>query len=108
MCVVFGPPRKTYQGAYPTIEQALILTTNAPTTPIKTFLDGQVMTRSKSVELGMNTTKELLFDFGNIYAGIEGVATEVKAAVFQEQCLVVRVHTIDRDAGPDGESDRVP
>jgi hypothetical protein len=109
MCAVFGPPTKTYHGAYPTIEQALVLTTNAPPTPIRRFLDGQVVTRSKSVELGKKTIEDLLFDFGNVYAGTEldGVATEVKAAVFQEQCLVVRVRTTDRDGGPDGESDGV-
>jgi hypothetical protein len=85
MCAVFGPPRHTYHGPYPTLEQALTLTTNAPATPVQKFLDGQVVLPGNSVELSKKTTEDLLFDFGNIFAGadFEGVTTEVKLRCFK-------------------------
>jgi len=100
MCAAFGPPRRTYHGAYPTLEEALEFMAHAPLIPRQEFVSGRFVLDGNHVKLGEQTVTDLLFDLGNFGALMDddSYITEFRAAVYQKECLIIRVHTKDLDS----------
>lgn len=98
MVTILGQPRGTYHGPYPSKEEAATNTkTNYSVTPIELFLQGKVVVGEREMDLGTNTVQELLRE-SNLYefAFDSSALRQVKASIFQEQCLVVRVSLEER------------
>ena len=102
MTTLFGAPRGTYHGPYPTKEEAMLVTETVSETPAKLFLQGKVLVGGKEIELGTEKIQMLLQDFGMVFfdANLDDSHRRVRAQVFQERCLVLRVGT--REVVPNG------
>jgi len=104
MTIVFGPPPKTYHGAYPLIEEATAAISKAEDTPVAVFLQGKLLMDGRTIDLGQKTAKTILDDFG-IYiidANLLIYRHEIKAAIWKNECLIIsaRQHYIDDSLHP--------
>jgi hypothetical protein len=102
MTTLFGAPGGTYHGPYPTKEEAVLVTETASETPANLFLQGKVLVSGKEIALGTEKVRTLLQDFGMIFfdANWDDIHRRVRAQVFQERCLVLRVGT--KEVRPNG------
>jgi hypothetical protein len=102
MTTLFGPPRGTYHGPYPSKEEAMRVTETAAETPLNLFLEGSVFVNGNAIPLGKDTVNTLLRDFemSLFDANPADSQRHVRAGVFQERCLVLRVGT--KDIMPNG------
>ena len=90
MAKVFGPPSNSYDGPYPTKEEAMALTEDAATTPVREFLEGKVKVDGENQELGSDLIDKLIggLDFGYVVYSEEGM---VRASLYDERCLILRL-----------------
>lgn len=92
MAFVFGPPRKSYDGPYPAREEAISLTDSAPLISVDEFDDGNVVLDGNVIMLDADLTQQLLgfyYSFAKITGDTSG--TTVRAALFEERCMMVRI-----------------
>ncbi len=94
MAMIFGPPRDSYDGPYPTKDEGLALTSDAPITPVDDFILGNVLVGGDPVSLGKAEVGEIIEHFGFWFLrepewrDYEG---RVRTRVVGERCLIVRI-----------------
>jgi len=93
MVDLFGPPKGTYHGPYPSESESVGLTDSVAETPPELFLKGSVLANGKEIALGQKNVKGLLQDFQIVPSttDLNDSSQTVKAAVFRNSCLVVRI-----------------
>lgn len=95
MSRVFGPAWRTYDGPYPTKDEALALVRDAPPTPVQQFLQGQVVVDGEVIDLGKETV-------GKLAKGLRWISLDdpelqdqnlatIQCAPYQTRCLVLRL-----------------
>ena len=93
MSRVFGPAARSYDGPYPTKEEALSFVDNAPSTSVEEFEQGRVHVEGEVVQLPASITLKLLRSLC-VYGYIEEqdeMKCSVQARLFKERCLIVRL-----------------
>ena len=102
MAQIFGPPSRSYDGPYPTQEEAMQLTANAPPIPISPFLEGNVNVNGKVVTLDKAMIKRIVDRLNYFYLSeddIQDLNSRVRAVIYQKRCLILRLSAND----PPGE-----
>lgn len=102
MVNLFGGPKGTYHGPYPSKAEAVTLTAAASETPSELFLKGTVLANGREIALGRDNVQKLLRDFGMIFFGIDSdnSSQKVRATIFQDRCLIIQISMKQRN--PDG------
>ncbi|MEO5915546.1 MAG: hypothetical protein ABIS50_15035 [Luteolibacter sp.] len=93
---VFGPPSRSYDGPYPSKEEALRVVSSAPKLNPSDFIGGRVHVGSATLEIKPDDLVELLEDQGifrstqETYSLDDLSGTDVYAAIFENRCLILR------------------
>jgi len=95
MTTVLGRPPRVYGGPYPSREEVAELTENAPQTKPEDFLKGEIRANGKPMTVGRDTSTKILQDLGQTEFEFDSdfVQRSVRAAIYKERCLIVRVQT---------------
>jgi hypothetical protein len=98
MVSVFGPPKHTYHGPYPSKTEAMKLTQANSLTSPDAFLNGKVQVNGREIAIGQDKAKKIIGDFGIYLFELDSndVVRNVRAAIFREHCLVIRVSSKER------------
>jgi hypothetical protein len=110
MASVFGPPRRGYNGPYPTKGEAFKEVKDTKPFSNDLFTQGRVLVGDKEIELGQNVTEKLMkglqFYSDSLYEMVYGKFV-VQAVLYHERCLILRLYQIrsdqinDKDLGKD-------
>jgi hypothetical protein len=99
MVAILGPPRGAYGGPYPTKEQAVQMTDTVAPASTDDFLQGTVAVDGHKFNLGRNLTGQMsdyfFLPFFTDYGSPQTESPTVRAAVYQNQCLLVRLDAKD-------------
>jgi len=92
---MFGPPSRSYDGPYPTKDEALKLVSAAPKLDVAEFNKGRIPNGNASIQLDPAMVERLLDDMGSdLVLGdqLDGEASKssVQASVFEGRCLIIR------------------
>lgn len=92
----FGYPSGSYDGPYPSKEQAAELTANAPDLPLGDFQKGNVRIGDRLIQLDPSFIPDwgMMFGMFELHEGMEGEAgyeIRAKAALFEDRCLILRL-----------------
>jgi len=92
---LFGRPPRVYGGPYPSQKEAIEATDGAPPTKAEDLLKGYVRVSGKTITLSQPTTAQILNDLDqtDFELGDDIVQRSVRAVVYKERCLIVRVRT---------------
>jgi hypothetical protein len=90
---LFGPPRGTYHGVYPTVKEVEMLTEKADVTPNAVFFGGTVVADGKQVVIGKSCAELIRRDLGQDLFDEDGVLFKgkVTAALVNSECLIIRI-----------------
>lgn len=98
MALLFGPPSRSYDGPYPTKEEAIQLTENAPSIPLDKFFEGQITVGGKVVSLEKGMIEKLITGLRCFYleeSEFAAVKPRVRVVIEQERCLILRLSGTD-------------
>jgi hypothetical protein len=101
MTKIFGPPKNTYHGPYPTEQEAIAITSTAAETSPEQFLNGEIVVHGKVISLGKACAGGILNDLGMIFfeSDTDDPSRHVRAAFFDQRCLIIQVSMWDPDKG---------
>lgn len=97
LSLVFGPASQTYDGPYPTKEDALNFISDAPSIPVDEFVRGKIVQEDTTVDIGADVARRLVDTFFlNAPLLEEDVPddrfhVEVVAKVYRGRCLILRL-----------------
>jgi len=91
----FGPPSKSYNGPYPTKEEAEHLVAKAPTTPVDDFLKGRIHVDDAILPLQPEVVNRLVERLALSFALEESIYDahdkKIQATLYQDRCLILRI-----------------
>lgn len=92
MSFIFGPPSKSYDGPYPTKEEAFALSEKGMSISPEDFKLGKVVMRNRSYQLGTFFPNAILYRGFLLSGFFEDNETELKitASIYRERCLILR------------------
>jgi hypothetical protein len=94
MSLVCGPPSKSYDGPYPTKEEALHMVSDATATPMSVFQQGTVIADGETIPLGTNLVSRLVAGlqlFLPEYPGNSEFEIGVRAKIYESRCVIIRL-----------------
>ena len=97
LSLLLGPPADTYDGPYPTKQEAVAAST--PGTPVSAgeFVSGRIPTASGMVSIDRNTIEKLgrfIFPLSGYASGDPFEDEQMYAALLRERCLILRLRGI--------------
>jgi hypothetical protein len=98
-----GAPSRSYDGPYPTKEEAMSAVANAPKLDLAEFVNGRIQVGGSRIELNPKMVTDLSTTVG-VYGLMDGMlpdgdlGTFAQAVVFQERCLILRI--VEQDTSP--------
>ncbi len=105
--LVFGPPTKSYDGPYPTEEEAKALTTGATATPLRVLQEGNVTVDGQTIFLGIELITQIVegLQLSSLRPPDRSLCNSpVQATLHQERCLLLRLS--EEDTFSSGSADR--
>lgn len=105
---IFGPPSKSYDGPYPSRDEALVLMASSPNLEIQLLRRGEIRVGKQMIQLD----PEVMADLVPQYVMISSAEPEssdddmdfrAQAVLYQDRCLILRF--VDRGMGLDDETD---
>lgn len=92
----FGYPSRSYDGPYPSREQAAQLTAKAPDLPLEEFQKGNIRIGDRLIQLDPTFIPDwgMMFGMFELSEGMEaetGSEIHAKAMLFEDRCLVLRL-----------------
>lgn len=92
----FGTPSKSYDGPYPTRQEALAFMANALLTPVDEFHKGWFLADGDIIRLQPSVVEGL----GRLTGLKNDTITPVRARVYQGRCVIVRMSRVANPANP--------
>ncbi|HEX7261232.1 MAG TPA: hypothetical protein VF258_05405 [Luteolibacter sp.] len=99
LAAVLGPPSRSYDGPYPTEEEARCLSSSAPALNISDFLKGRIPVGGETLEMSSEQIRTIAQDlrlFALVYDGDpvpSGIS--IQAVKFESRCLILRFVEFD-------------
>lgn len=105
---IFGPPARSYDGPYPSKEEALGLVASGSALDISLLRKGEVRVGKQMIQLDPEMVRELGFTFMMMPIADSEPADDdegfhAQAVLYQDRCLILRF--ADRGIGSDDETD---
>lgn len=105
MCFAFGPPRKSYNGPFPSINEAISLTETGESISYTELLQGKFTLETGLVDLGTEFGPALIEQFQHLYfatlmADDAFYKTLIHCKLIEERCLLIRliVESVNRSS----------
>lgn len=104
LVAVFGPPSRSYDGPYPSKEEATKFVSTTPKLNVPGFLKGRIPKGDQPIQLDPVMVEKLLLQMGSFLSvdhqfDEDSANSYAQAAVFQERCLILRVVVDDELTG---------
>lgn len=93
LAFLLGPPADTYDGPYPTREEAVAASTPGSPVSAGEFVSGRIPTASGMISIDQDTMEKLgrfIFPFSGYASGDPLDGEQLYAALLRERCLVLR------------------
>lgn len=93
---IFGPPSGSYDGPYPSREQALELTTHTPDLSLEDLQMGKIKTANRLIQLDPSMIQDFAMTFGMFELSIDSPPEPdsgiiAKAVLVENRCLILRL-----------------
>lgn len=100
LATLFGPPSRSYDGPYPSKEEAFQMAAASPKLDLSEFIKGRIPAGGRHIQMDSGMVEDLLTTLG-IYSLMDyqftgdAPGTFVQAAIIQDRCLIIRIVEID-------------